>query len=105
PILISPHNPKKLYVAGNRLFISEDRGDHWRRTEDLTTKPDRTKMSIMGAVPTRQTLSIHDGQSSFGQIVTITESPLAAGLVYVGTDDGCLHISRDDGRTWKTLCA
>src|SRR5258708_4868096 len=72
PLLLSPHNPKKLYMAGNRLFISEDRGDTWRRTDDLSGKPDRTKIPIMEVVPGRSTLSIHDGQLTFGQIVTIT---------------------------------
>ncbi|HEV8131732.1 MAG TPA: hypothetical protein VGQ81_10795 [Acidobacteriota bacterium] len=103
PILISPHDPKKLYLGGNRLFISTDRGDTWRRTEDLTTSPDRDKMPIMGVVPNRETLSRHDGQETFGQIVTVSESPMRAGLLYVGTDDGNLQISRDDGKTWKNL--
>jgi photosystem II stability/assembly factor-like uncharacterized protein len=103
PILISPHNPKKLYVGGNRLFISTDRGDSWRRTEDLSTSPDRGKLPIMGVVPGRETLSRNDGQATFGQIVTITESPVRAGTVYVGTDDGNLQVSRDDGLTWKNV--
>src|SRR2546421_4619081 len=103
PIMISPHDHKKLYVAGNRLFISTDRGDNWRRTEDLSGKPDRTKMPIMGVNLIRTVLSLNDGQESFGQIVTITESPTKAGILYVGTDDGNLQVSRDDGRTWKNV--
>lgn len=103
PLLISPHNPNKIYMAGNRLFISTDRGDSWRRTEDLTTKPDRSKMPIFGVPVTNRTLSANDGQDSFGQIVTVTESPLRPGLLYVGTDDGLVQMSRDDGYTWINL--
>lgn len=103
PILISPHDHNKLFVAGNRLFISTDRGDSWRRTDDLTTSPDRSKMPIMGIVPGKETMASNDGQDSFGEIVTVTESPVRAGVLYVGTDDGCLQSSRDDGKTWKNV--
>ncbi|MCW3095937.1 MAG: glycosyl hydrolase, repeat, partial [Chthonomonadaceae bacterium] len=95
------HN--KIFVAGNRLFISYDRGDSWRRTEDLSTNPDRTKLPIMGVVPGKETMAANDGQDSFGQIVTVTESPVKAGVLYVGTDDGNLQVSRDDGKTWKNV--
>jgi photosystem II stability/assembly factor-like uncharacterized protein len=103
PLHISPHDSNKIYMAGNRLFISTDRGDSWRKTEDLTTKPDRTKMPIMGALVTSKTLSANDGTDSYGQIVTMSESPLVPGLLYVGTDDGNLQVSRDDGKTWTNL--
>ena len=106
PILISPHNHKRIYVAAERLFISDDRGDTWRRTEDLSGKPDRTKFTIMGALPEeKKTLSLNDGQDTFGQIVTISESPMNAGILYVGTDDGQLQVSLDDGKTWKNIVA
>ncbi|GAB4452281.1 MAG: hypothetical protein OHK0029_02900 [Armatimonadaceae bacterium] len=103
PFLISPHNNRKLLVGGNRLFISTDRGDTWRRTNDLTTSPDRDKMPILGKPVTRETLSAHDGQSGFGYIVTLTESPLKEGVLYVGTDDGNLQVSTDDGKTWENV--
>ncbi len=103
PILISAHDHNKLFVAGNRLFISNDRGDSWRRTEDLSTSPDRSKMPIMGVVPSKETMATNDGQDSFGEIVTVTESPVRAGVIYVGTDDGNLQVSRDDGSTWKNV--
>ncbi len=105
PILISPHNPRKLLFGGNRLFITTDRGDTWRRTEDLSSGPDRTKLPIMGVLPGREVLSLHDGQASFGQIVTVSESPLRAGVLWAGTDDGNLQVSRDDGATWKNVAA
>jgi photosystem II stability/assembly factor-like uncharacterized protein len=104
PILISPHNPKKILFGGNRLFISYDRGDSWPvRTPDLSKNQDRNKMPIMGRLTTRNTLSRHDGQDTFGQIVTVSESPLKEGVIYVGTDDGNLQISQDNGASWKLL--
>jgi photosystem II stability/assembly factor-like uncharacterized protein len=103
PIEISPHNPKKILFAGNRLFVSYDRGDSWKRSEDLSNRPDRTKMPIMGVLPSPRVLSLHDGQESFGQIVTISESPRRQGLIYAGTDDGNLQISTDDGKTFTNI--
>jgi photosystem II stability/assembly factor-like uncharacterized protein len=103
PILISPHNNKKLLVGANRLFISYDRGDSWRGTDDLSGNPDRTKMPILGQLSGPTTLAINDGQDSFGQIVTLTESSKQEGVIYIGTDDGFLQVSRDDGKTWKNV--
>jgi photosystem II stability/assembly factor-like uncharacterized protein len=103
PILISPHNNKKLFFGGNKLFISLDRGDTWRRTDDLTTKPDRTKLPILGKPVGDKTLSGNDGQDGFGYIVTVTESPVKEGVIWAGTDDGNVQVSQDDGKTW-TLC-
>jgi len=105
PIYISTHDHNKIFVAGNRLFISNDRGDSWRHTDDLTTNSDRSKMTIMGVVPGKDTMATNDGQDSFGQIVTMNESPVKAGVLYVGTDDGNLQVSRDDGKTWKNVVA
>ena len=103
PILISPHDPKTVYLGGNRLFISKDRGETWTATEDLTRAEDRDKLSIMGVVPDETTLSRHDGVAAWGTITTVAESPLTPGLLYVGTDDGIVHVSRDGGRTWTSL--
>ena len=104
PILISSHNPKKVFFGGNKLFISLDRGDTWRRTDDLTGKPDRTKLPILGKpVDEKVTLSANDGQETFGSIETISESPVKEGVIWVGTDDGVLQVSQDDGKTWTAI--
>ncbi|MEW5900515.1 MAG: hypothetical protein AB1715_03530, partial [Acidobacteriota bacterium] len=103
PILISPHNPKKIFYGGNKLFISLDRGDSWEETADLTTKTDRDKLPIMGVVPDATTLSRNDGVSHYGTITTIAESPLREGIIYAGTDDGLVQVSRDDGKSWKNV--
>jgi len=102
PFMLSPHNPRKVLLGGNRLFISTDRGDTWRRTEDLTTSPSLSDKVLMG-VKRGRAYPFPDIGSDFGQIVTVTESPVKEGVVYVGTDDGNLQVSRDDGRTWKNV--
>lgn len=103
PILISPHDSNKILYGGNKLFISRDRGDNWAETVDLTNQTDRDKLPIMGIVPDEKTLSRNDGVAHYGTITTITESPLREGLLYVGTDDGLVQVSRDDGKSWKNV--
>lgn len=103
PIVISPHNNKTIYFGGNRVFRSTDRGDTWTRSEDLSKDQDREKLPIMGVLPDRNMLSRHDGVQTFGQVVTLAESTMKEGLLYAGTDDGNLHVSRDSGKTWKNI--
>jgi len=103
PILISPFNNHTIYFGGNRVFKSTDSGDSWTRSEDLSRDQDREKLPMMGVLPDKNMLSRHDGVQSFGQVVTLAESPLKEGLLYAGTDDGYLQVSRDGGRTWKNI--
>ena len=102
PIAISPHDSNRIYLGGNRLFTSTDRGETWTRTDDLTRAEDRDALPIMGQVPDETTLSRHDGTSSWGTITTLAESPIAAGVLWVGTDDGLVQVSRDEGQTWAS---
>ncbi len=104
PIVISAHDPKTIYYGGNFLFKSPDRGDSWTKASpDLTTGVDRNKLPIMGKVPDRDTLSRHDGVQHFPCITTISESPRSPQVIWVGTDDGNLQVTRDGGRTWKNV--
>jgi photosystem II stability/assembly factor-like uncharacterized protein len=103
PILISPHNNQRIYLGGNRLFISNDRGDNWTATPDLTQNIDRSKLLIMGVQVKPNVLSGHDGQDNYSQIVTVAESPAKEGVLWVGTDDGNVQVSRDGGKTWKNV--
>ncbi len=104
PMMISPHDPKTIYYGGNHLFKSTDRGDTWVRLgEDLTTGAQRDKMTILGKVVDRETLSRHDGVVAWPCITAIAESPVKAGVLWVGTDDGNVQISRDDGKTWHNV--
>jgi photosystem II stability/assembly factor-like uncharacterized protein len=90
PFVISHFNRHTLYYGANRLFRSVDRGDHWTPISgDLTTNPG----------PDRQ------GNVPFGTITSISESPLEPGLLVIGTDDGKVQYTADDGRTWSDISA
>ena len=103
PIIISLHDPATLYAGGNRLFISRDRGESWERTMDLSKQIDRDTVPLMGVFGGEITISRNDGTGSFGEAVTIGESPLDPNILWVGMDDGNLQISRDGGATWKEV--
>jgi photosystem II stability/assembly factor-like uncharacterized protein len=103
PILLSPHDPSTVYLGGNRLFISQDRGESFRRTADLTRQIDRDELELMGVRGGDIAVSRNDGTSSYGEIVAIEESPVTPGILWVGTDDGNLQLSQDAGETWTEL--
>ncbi len=103
PTLVSRHDVNVVYAGGNRLFISRDRGVSWERTQDLTRRIDRDTLRLMGLRGSAITLSRHDGESSFGAISTIAESPLDRAILWVGTDDGNVQVSRDAGKTWSEV--
>ncbi|HET7619754.1 MAG TPA: hypothetical protein VFK20_14710, partial [Vicinamibacterales bacterium] len=103
PFMLSPHNPSVVYLGGDRLFKSNDRGSSWMATADLTKnigRNDRPIMSVEGGAPMA---SKHDGAASFSNIVTLGESPAKAGVLWVGTNDGNVQVSRDGGKTWKNV--
>jgi len=107
PILVSPHDPKTIYYGGNKLFGSRDRGDSWTLVSpDLTSSDNvrRDAMPIFGK-PAKELLSRNDGVVHFGTITTLAESPLRAGVLWAGTDDGNLQVSRDGGATWTNVAA
>ncbi|MCU0315067.1 MAG: hypothetical protein MUC92_00580 [Fimbriimonadaceae bacterium] len=98
PIVLSPHNPRTVYIGGNRLFRSLDRGDNWRAiSPDLTTN-DPAKLQPRAGVTPEDT-----GAERHCTIVTISESPLRQGVIWVGTDDGLVWVTTDDGQTWKKV--
>ncbi len=103
PIVISPHNPKTLYFGGNRVFRSTDRGETWTAGPDLTRAEDRNTLAIMGMKPTPDVLSRNDGVGAWGTITSLAESPVLAGLLWAGTDDGVVQVSRDGGKTWRNV--
>ncbi len=103
PILISPHDPKTIYYGGNRLFGSKDRGDSWTLvTPDLTNAAERDSLLIFGK-PAKDRLSRNDGVVHWGTITSVAESPLKAGVLWVGTDDGRVQVSKDAGATWTDV--
>jgi photosystem II stability/assembly factor-like uncharacterized protein len=105
PLMISPHDPKTIYYGGNHLFKSTDRGDTWQVLgEDLTTKADRNKQAIFAKeMGDAGVLSRNDGVAAWPCITAIAESPKQAGVLWAGTDDGNVQMSRDGGKTWQNV--
>ena len=105
PLVVSAHDPKTLYAGMRNLYRSRDRGESWTRLGDFTSGVNRRSLSIMGQLPDSATLSLDDGASFFPTASAFAESPRDRRVLYVGTDDGQLHVSRDFGATWKNIVA
>jgi photosystem II stability/assembly factor-like uncharacterized protein len=103
PFQLSPHNPSIIWLGGNRLFKSYNRGDTWIASADLTRNVDRNTVALMGAPGDRSQLSKNDGVTSYSTIVSISESPVIPGVVWAGTDDGNVQVSRDGGATFTEV--
>ena len=104
PVVISAHDSRTLYYGGNFLFKSTDRGDAWTRiSPDLTSGADRDTLPILGRVPDKQSRSRHDGVQQWPAVTTIAESPLDANVLWAGTDDGLLQVTRDGGQAWRNV--
>ena len=102
PLLISPHNNKRIYYAAEKLFQSDDRGDSWRAiSPDLTRQLDRNKLKVMGRIWSVDSIAKNDSTSMYGAAIALSESPLAEGLIYVGTDDGVMNVTEDGGQNWR----
>lgn len=104
PLLISPHDHKTLYFAANKVFKSTDRGNTWQTiSPDLTQQIDRNQLAVMDKVWSMDAVMKNKSTTIYGNIVALDESPVQKGLLYVGTDDGLIQVSEDDGATWKKL--
>jgi photosystem II stability/assembly factor-like uncharacterized protein len=104
PIVPSSHDARTVYMGANVLFKSTDRGSSWTAiSPDLTLHIDRDTLTLMGVRVGPTTLSRNDGVSSYGTISSVGESPLDANVLYVGTDDGQVQLTRDGGKTWTNV--
>ena len=103
PFILSPHDPRVVYLGGERLFRSNNRGETWTASEDLTNNIGRNDRPIMGVPGSAPMASKHDGAASYSNIVTISQSPAIAGIVWVGTNDGNVQVSRDGGATFTNV--
>jgi photosystem II stability/assembly factor-like uncharacterized protein len=102
PLIISPHSNTRLYFAAQRLFKSDDRGNSWEViSPDLTQQIDRDKLPVMGKVWGVDAVAKNQSTTIYGNIVALSESPRKEGLLYVGTDDGLVQVSEDDGANWR----
>ena len=100
PVALSPHDPEVLYVAANRVFKSTDQGDSWEAISPDLTSQDTTKMHHISGGPITS-----GGMSSqyTSVIYAFTESPHEPGVLWAGTDDRHIHLSRDGGKTWQDV--
>jgi len=99
PIFFSPHNPKRLYTAGNVLFVTENEGASWEAiSPDLTTN-DKSKQASSGGPITKDNTSVE----YYCTIFTATESSVEKDLLWTGSDDGVISVSRDAGKNWENV--
>ncbi len=104
PLIVSSHDPSVLYFAANKLFKSNNRGDDWSTiSPDLTRQLDRNKLKVMGQVWTIDAVMKNASTTIYGNVVALDESPKKKGLLYVGTDDGLIQVSENDGATWTKV--
>ncbi|HYI11873.1 MAG TPA: glycosyl hydrolase [Thermoanaerobaculia bacterium] len=99
PIHYSPHDPNTMYAASQHLWKTTDGGSSWTRISGDLTRNDRSKMGSSGGPITKDNTSVE----YYGTIFAFAESALERGVIWSGSDDGLLHITRDNGLTWKNV--
>ncbi len=99
PIMFSPHDPKVLYHAGERLFKTSDGGMHWEAISPDLTRNDKSKQ-----VPSGGDITIDDtGTEYYDTIFALAESPIKAGVLWTGSDDGLIQVTQDGGKSWANV--
>ncbi len=104
PLILSKHNPTTIYMAANKVFKSTDRGNTWEViSDDLTAQIDRNTWPVMDKYWSVDAVAKDKSTSQFNTIVSLDESPVKAGLIYAGSDDGVIQVTEDDGQTWRKI--
>jgi photosystem II stability/assembly factor-like uncharacterized protein len=104
PLIISPFSNTRLYFASNRVYRSDDRGDNWRPISgDLSRQIDRNTLKMMGRVWSVDAVAKNTSTSQWGAVVSVQESPLKEGTLWIGTDDGLIQVTSDGGQTWRRI--
>ncbi len=104
PVLVSPHSHTRVYLGSQRLWRSDDRGDSWTPVSgDLSRGRNRYELPMDDTVPGTTALYDNGAMSWYGNLTSISESPLVEGLLYVGTDDGLIQVSEDGGTSWRKI--
>ena len=99
PVLVSTHDPKAIYYGAQVVFKSTDRGTHWQAISPDLTRHELAKEGVDGGP-----ISIEGaGGETYGTLTYIAESPLTAGTLWVGSDDGLVHLTRDGGAHWADV--
>ena len=104
PILVSPHDPTRLYYASQRVWRSDNRGDSWTAiSEDLTRNQERMTLPIMDEVQSWDSPWDFNAMSNYNTITSLAESPVKEGVIYAGTDDGIVQVTEDGGANWRKI--
>jgi photosystem II stability/assembly factor-like uncharacterized protein len=99
PVVISPHDPNTLYHAGERIFKTTDGGVHWEAISPDLTRNDKSKQKVSGG-----DITLDDsGTEYYDTIFSLAESRITKGLLWVGTDDGLIQLTRDEGKNWTNI--
>jgi photosystem II stability/assembly factor-like uncharacterized protein len=99
PVMISPHDPNTLYHGGEMLFKTTDGGVHWSAISPDLTRNDKSKQKVSGG-----DITLDDsGTEYYDTIFALAESPITKGLIWVGTDDGLVQLTKDEGKSWSNV--
>ncbi|MBW7468196.1 photosystem II stability/assembly factor-like uncharacterized protein [Pontibacter aydingkolensis] len=99
PILFSPNDPKKLYTTSNHVHVTYNEGQSWETISPDLTRNDSTKLGPSGGPITKDNTSVE----YYGTIFAINESAIEPGVIWTGSDDGLIHVTRDNGKTWTKV--
>ncbi len=99
PILFSKHNPKRLYTFSNQVHVTESEGQEWKIISPDLTRNDPTKLKTSGGPITQDNTSVE----YYCTIFAADESPLKEGLLWIGSDDGLIHLTQDGGENWSNI--
>ena len=99
PIVFSPHDPDTLYVGGNHIFKSTDEGHSWQAISPDLTRADPETLLVTGGPVNREGASAE----VYATVFALAESQHQPGLMWAGSDDGLLHITKDNGETWSDI--
>ncbi|HLZ59836.1 MAG TPA: hypothetical protein VKR06_23045 [Ktedonosporobacter sp.] len=99
PIMLSPHDPDILYITGNHVFRSTNEGSSWQAISPDLTRNDSSRLEASGGPINKD----NTGAEYYGTIFAFAESPCERGVFWAGSDDGLIHLSRDDGKSWEPV--
>lgn len=99
PILFSPHDSNTIYTAGNMLFKSTNEGQSWQPISQDLTRNDKSKQGPSGGPITKDNTSVE----YYCTIFAVMESPVQKGVIWAGSDDGLVHVTRDAGKNWENV--